>query len=234
MGHNVSSLDTKTKELFLSIAHQWRQPLSEVNSIVSSIDNRLYELQIKDAQIHRHLVEIEKLTKYMSDTIEDFKTEYVEAIEQEHLLLNDIISQSIAVVALALEEKKIKLELQIDTKSSFLYDGKLLKQIILILLNNAKDALLERSVYKPKIILNAHEDTNFFFVSVCDNAGGITKSVREKMFAKHFTTKYDAEGTGLGLFMCKEHIEKEFRGSLSVNNRADGVCFDIKIPKEQA
>jgi len=234
MGQQVGSLDTKTKELFLSIAHQWRQPLSEVNSIVSSIDNRLYELQIEDAQIHRHLVEIEKLTKYMSDTIEDFKNEYVEAIQKEHLLLSDILSQSVAVVTQCLQEKKVKLELKIDTKSFFSFDGELLKQIVLILLNNAKDALVERSIYKPEIRLTAYEDEEFFFVSVCDNAGGIPKSIREKMFEKHFTTKHNSEGTGLGLFMCKEHIEKKFHGSLSVHNRANGACFDIKLPKEQA
>jgi signal transduction histidine kinase len=168
----------------------------------------------------------------MSDTIEDFKNEYVEAIENKHLLLSDIISQSVAVIIQSLQEKKVKLELKIDTKSSFSYDAKLLKQIILIFLNNAKDALIERSIYKPEISFNAHEDENFFFISICDNAGGIPKSIREKMFEKHFTTKHNAEGTGLGLFMCKEHIEKKLHGSLHVNNRANGVCFDIKLPKE--
>ena len=232
MGYQVGSLDTKTKELFLSIAHQWRQPLSGINSIVGAIDNRLYELQLDDKVLHQHLLEIEKLTKYMSDTIEDFKRDYIEATQEKDLLLSELFTQALELVAQSFQESAIELELNFDVKSHFFGDAKLLKQILLIFLNNAKDALIERNTYKPKLLVNICEDTNSFFIHICDNAGGIPKSMREKIFEKNFTTKHDSEGTGLGLFMCKEHIEKTFRGSLNVNNRADGVCFDIILPKE--
>ena len=232
MGCQVGSLDTKTKELFLSIAHQWRQPLSGINSIVGAIDNRLYELQLDDKVLHQHLLEIEKLTKYMSDTIEDFKIDYIEVTKEEAWLLSELVTQTLELVAQNFQDSAIELELDLDVKSHFSGDAKLLKQILLIFLNNAKDALIERNVHKPKLFIKVCEDTNSFFIHICDNAGGISKSIREKIFEKNFTTKHDSEGTGLGLFMCKEHIENTFKGSLNVNNRADGVCFDIILPKE--
>ncbi|WP_044419278.1 hypothetical protein [Halarcobacter anaerophilus] len=55
------------------IAHQWKQPLSQINSVVANIEADFEDKKQDSKKLEEHLNEIEKLTFYMSDTIENFK-----------------------------------------------------------------------------------------------------------------------------------------------------------------
>ena len=59
-------------ETLAHIAHQWKQPLSQINSVVVNIEADFEEGKLTSEQLEEHLNEIEKLTFYMSDTIQSF------------------------------------------------------------------------------------------------------------------------------------------------------------------
>jgi signal transduction histidine kinase len=96
------------KEMMDNIAHQWRQPLSQINSIVGVIDNRLFEKKIDDAVINEKLLEIEKLTKYMSDTIDDFKGYFDEDDQKEKFFINNVIEDIVNLTASSLQKETCK------------------------------------------------------------------------------------------------------------------------------
>lgn len=223
---------TKTKlfeEVFGSIAHQWRQPLSQINSIVGSIDNRLYEKGIEDPFLSEELLKIEKIIKQMSQSIDDYRRYLSD--KNDTLTLENFIETIKDAVALKLEQSGIELHLQIIANAYFSVDKKLLKQLIITILDNARDALISRNVYEPSITLKTEIDKEFVIIRICDNAGGISKSVMQKMFDPNFTTKHDSEGTGLGLYMVKKLADEKLNASLEVFNVASGACFTLKLPK---
>lgn len=96
------------------------------------------------------------------------------------------------------------------------------KHVVLNLLNNAKDAFVENNIEKKKIVITINKDT----IKVQDNAGGIPKDVIEHIFDANITTK--EQGTGIGLYMTKQIIEK-LQGSIVVENKQDGACFTINL-----
>ncbi|QSZ41376.1 GHKL domain-containing protein [Sulfurimonas aquatica] len=220
------------KSMMDNIAHQWRQPLSQINSSVSMIDKILYDKGINEPLIEEKLLEIEALTKYMSNTIDDFRGYFAQNTLKTKANLNETLQDAIEMFKPGLQEKSITLKanLMIDAQHEC-YHGEL-KQIIIVLLNNAKDALLNRNTYNAKIELELTENESEYLIAICDNAGGITKSVMSKIFEPYYTTKHKSQGTGLGLYMAKKILNERLDGSLNVKNQNDGSCFYIALPKE--
>ena len=68
-------------------------------------------------------------------------------------------------------------------------------------------------------------------MTIRDNGGGIDSEIIERIFDPYFTTKFEAQGTGLGLYMSKMIIEKNMSGYLNVSSSKEGTSFIIKFPK---
>lgn len=219
------------KEVFASIAHQWRGPLSQINSIIGSIDNRLYELNIDDPFITQNLLQVEAITKEMSQSIDDYRG-CIGGVKIKSSL-QELLVTTIKSVAAGLESNGIALEQALEKSAEFHGDEQLLKQVVITLIDNAKDALVSRNVYKPLIKIMSEADEDSLFIKICDNAGGISKSVRSKIFEADFTTKHNSEGTGLGLFMAKKLLSQKMDAKLSVENKESGACFTIEIPRNE-
>lgn len=108
-------------------------------------------------------------------------------------------------------------------------------QVIINLINNAKDTLVERKTVNPAITINAEIlDNNEFEIVVKDNAGGIPVAIFDKIYDPYFTTKDEGKGTGIGLYMSKIIIENNMGGSLHAFNDALGANFVIQLKNKPA
>jgi len=119
------------------------------------------------------------------------------------------------------------IDLEINVINDFKINSykKELSQVLLNLIQNAKDALLINQVKNPKIVITI--DQNKIFVQ--DNAKGISLEIINKIFDPYFTTKEKYKGTGLGLYMSKIIIEKNMKAKITVENKNDGALFIINF-----
>lgn len=216
-------------EVLKNIAHQWRQPLSQINSAVLVIDDRMYEKDFKDDVVEEKLLEIESLTKYMSKTIDDFKSFFNENKEKEKFSIKDLIDKSIYIIKGTLLIHNINVENRVDR--NFIYSGypNELEQVILVILNNAKDVLVSRNIESPKITIDVLKSKESYQISIKDNGGGIEEEVMDKIFDPYFTTKYKSQGTGLGLYFSKIIAQDRMNARLSASNTKTGACFTITL-----
>jgi signal transduction histidine kinase len=102
-------------------------------------------------------------------------------------------------------------------------------QAFLNILMNARDALLERGLAEPRVNVRARMEEGRSVVTVSDNAGGIKEEIIDNIFDLYFTTKVNGLGTGIGLFISKNIIEKNMGGRLTVRNVEDGAEFRIEV-----
>ncbi len=165
-------------EIIENIAHQWRQPLSQINSSVLLIDDILNEKNFKNIDIEERLLEIESLTKYLSNTINDFKDFFSQDKVKNSFLLREMIEKSVYIVKGSLKENKI--EVIVDIEQDYRYYGyeNELQQVVLVLLNNAKEALIKESITAPLINIKIMREYEFYMIKICNNAGGITKKLK--------------------------------------------------------
>jgi len=227
--------ESGSDELFAVIAHQWREPLTQINSVVSKIDNRLYELGMEDQELQSYLTKIEKITHHMSHSIDDFRAYYKKDTTTDtssKIELKELLDEVMLLNKESFEELGLLYSIDTPQKLSFDGDATLLKQIFITLVNNTKDAFVARNIYQPKIDIIAKENEASLFIECRDNAGGMSKSTIEKLFEADFTTKHMSEGTGMGLFMVKKLLREQFNGDISVKNFEKGASFMITIPLE--
>ncbi len=218
-------------EMIENIAHQWRQPLAQINSSVLLIDMALEKYNNDDTTIEEKLTEIESLTAYMSKTIDDFKNFFNPDKQKTIFTIEDSIEKSLDIVKGSLSTHLITIDKNIDKNLQCHSYSDELQQVILTLLNNAIDAIITKSIKNPKISINAYLQKNNILIDIQDNALGIDNEILDKIFEPYFTTKHKTQGTGLGLYMAKMIIESGLEGTLDVENRLDGACFTIKLPQ---
>ncbi|MCG3650733.1 PAS domain-containing sensor histidine kinase [Aliarcobacter butzleri] len=218
-------------EMIENIAHQWRQPLAQINSSIILIDAILEKHNFKDTLVENKLTEIESLTSYMSKTISDFKNFFNPNKKKTIFNVEEAIQKANDVLKGLINSHHIQMEINIEKDlkiNSYLGE---LQQVILIIINNAIDALIHMNIHFPEILINAYTDNESLVIHIEDNALGINSDLLDKIFEPYFTTKHKAQGTGLGLYIAKMIVENSLLGFLSVENKQNGACFRIKIPK---
>jgi signal transduction histidine kinase len=218
-------------EMIENIAHQWRQPLSQINSSVLLVDVSLTKNNIENSIIEEKLQEIENMTAYMSKTIDDFRNFFDPNKQKNWFSIKNAIDRSSDILKGVIHTHNVEMLKNVDENLKCYSYLDELQQVVLTLLNNAIDALITNAIQSPKIYIKAYEEEKNIVIEIQDNAQGIEDEIINKIFEPYFTTKHKSQGTGLGLYMAKMIVESALNGTLEVTNRLDGACFIICIPQ---
>lgn len=227
-------------EMIGNIAHQWRQPLSSIKTITSGIKIRKKAGLIDENEIESGLNKIIEYTDYLSQTINDFRFFFKKEREKEQFKLEQVINRAISLTEASFKNSHISVDLDIQNSSSeYIGYPNELAQVILNILNNAKDVFIDRGAKDKWVKISLKHNIDLYTICIYDSAGGVANDVILKIFDPYFTTKHQSQGTGMGLYMSKQIVEKHFKGSLTVSNeeffvnqkRYFGACFRILLPK---
>jgi len=219
-------------EMIGNIAHQWRQPLSELGIILYKM-KKIYKKHSgkNDLDFFENYDSSKKVIKKMSDTIDDFRNFFNPHRPSEAFSITSALDDAMLVMQGTLQRHEISL--RVDIKDEVCIKGYLseFSQVLINLLNNSKDAFNQNLSDNRVINLEIKKfDENYAMISFKDNAGGIKKDILDKIFEPYFTTKHASIGTGLGLYMSRMIIQNSMGGELNVENSDKGVCFCIKVP----
>ena len=221
-------------QMIANIAHQWRQPLAQLNLTIFNM--RKLSLQGRPKEMEIYYKKSKKLTKNMSTTIEDFSNFFNPNKPKKAFYISNAIDDAIHILERELQE--IDLELNTKFKKAQVTGvSNELTQVIINLLQNSKDAFKINKIVNPKININISKifikNRNFAKISFIDNAGGVAKKNLEKIFEPYFSTKHPNMGIGIGLFMSRMIIQKSLSGIMDVENYRDGTKFTITIPLKE-
>jgi len=214
-------------EMLRHIAHQWRQPLSEINSVAMKIETDHRRQTTSDSSLDRNIEQIENLTEHMSKTIQDFNGYFKSDKEKVDRELDKVVDKALDLVWGGLKTSDICVEKSVESREKVnIVEGELV-QVLLVLLNNARDALQSSEVEEKWIKVRVAKEEGKNLIEIEDDAGGIAKEDLLKVFEPYFTTKFESQGVGIGLYMSKMIIEESLGGTLSVSNSTDGAKFKI-------
>ncbi len=214
-------------EIISMIIHQWKQPLNAMSIIVNVLKLNLMKNTLSPNEIKNKLDDILSQIKYMDQTVKDFQNFFNPSKEQIRFKAYNVIQTVFDLVGYTYEHKNISLELEGDKEVSIVGHPNEFSQVILTLLQNAKDAFMEHPREDMRIVVRIEKEKDHAVIIVRDNAGGIPEEIIDKIFDLYMTTK--EQGTGLGLNIAKQMVEKNMNGRLSVRNVEEGAEFRVYI-----
>ena len=211
-----------------NIAHQWKQPLNNIALLVLNIENAHRKKQLTSEYLEDKIYTIEDTLEYMSQTIEDF-SDYLSPTKKRHLFyINDSVEKAIELTMPTLNRSKVDIIFLAEDDYEFLGRKNELTQVIIILINNARDALLKDIENQNKSIeINLDKVDEVLELSIQDNGQGVAQELFETIFDPYYTTNNDTKGRGLGLYMAKMIVEG-LDGTINLYND-NGAVFTLRF-----
>ena len=225
----------ETKDRFFSIiAHDLKSPISSMLSILDlfsahrdRFDEKSTELLIED--IHKSTGRTYNLLENLLNWAQSQRGEI--QYKPTNFELYSLLNANIELMTLPFEKKQIKLTKKTKQKLLCFADKSMIDLVIRNLLSNA----IKFTPVGGEISINHKEQGSMISVTIKDSGIGIKKENLRKLFDSgvKFTTwgTDDEKGSGLGLILCKEFIEKN-KGTLKVESiEGKGSSFIFSIPK---
>ena len=216
-------------EMIGNIAHQWRQPLNAVGLLVQDLTLSYEYGNFSKAYLDSNTQKIMQLVRHMSQTIDDFRNFFTPDREKTDFDPRQVVQRTLALIEGSLADKGIKVEVDSGTAPTITGYPSEFSQVLLNIISNAMDAFSERECAQPEVKVSIFSMDGKAVLTIADNAGGIPGEILGRIFEPYFTTKEQGKGTGIGLFMAKNIVEKSMNGSLSARNGSAGAEFRIEV-----
>jgi signal transduction histidine kinase len=225
--NKIAELEKTNDELnrfIYSISHELRAPLVSVIGIVNLV--KMEDLYHSSGE-YWSLIETcsNKLDYYIQKTLQYYKNNKTES-EDSNIDFSLLVSELINLYAFS--DKDTQFEVNVDQAAPFKGD---LFRVEVILGNLISNAIKYQKINEPnkKVNIEVTVSTEYAEINITDNGVGILNEHLEKIFTQFFKSK-NHHGSGLGLFIVKEALNK-INGRISVNSNVDhGTTFKIIIP----
>jgi signal transduction histidine kinase len=211
-------------EMIGNIAHQWRQPLSSISTTSTGMKLQKEMNILEDDFLIHGLEQINKSVQYLSNTIDDFRNFFKPNKSKVEFKIQETLNKVINLIDSQFKSNGIKIIKNEENLTINNFENELI-QVIINILNNSRDELIKKdSDFEKLVFINVSKEKKNLLLEIKDNAGGIPENIIERIFEPYFTTKYQSQGTGIGLYMSSEIIHKSMNGKISVKN----VTFDYE------
>jgi signal transduction histidine kinase len=213
-------------EMMDAVAHQWKQPLNSL-----SMMNEMLKDDFKDGLVDENYIdELSQNTQiqieHMINTLNEFRTFFRPSKENEEFFVEKCIKS----VGILMKDELIKnnININLDLKDNIKINGLAneFKHLFLNLISNSIDAFNEKDIQKRDIFIRSYKQDGIRYIEFEDSAGGIPQNVIADIFKPNVTTKAEGKGTGIGLYMSSQIVQKS-GGKISVRNSDMGALFTI-------
>lgn len=220
-------------EMASALAHEINQPLTAIIAYSRSCLNIIKQKPVLSKNEKKLLPPLEQIAhqaEHAGEIIHTMKN-FMRGgnFYREETDINFIIKETLSLLNYELLDFKLKITLHLMENPPKIKANKIhLMQIILNLARNSIEALQGSAVETPELFLETTHIKDYIFVKVKDNGPGIPDKYQHKILNTYFTTK--AQGTGIGLGVCRSLIEEHGGKLLFQPQDQNGACFIFSLP----
>lgn len=224
----------QTKDKFFSIiAHDLKNPMNAVIGFAEML-NKSFD-RFPDEKKKKFIDIIAKSSRNLFSLLENLlqwsrSQSGKISFDPEHILINDLFDETVTTLSFHAEKKKIMLEYHPLDDVTVFADYNMIDTVIRNLTSNA----IKFTPQGGSVKLSAKETDEYIQIKVQDTGVGMSEEQLENLFRidKNVSTYgTDSEaGTGLGLILCKEFIDKHFGKIWAESKKDQGSCFVVQVP----
>lgn len=230
----LKELNATKDKLFSIISHDLRNPFNNLLNISRQLSENMDRYTISEVKENIKMIEASSKRGYeLLENLLEWSMSQRGNIQYNPVLFNiyDVVKECLLVTENQINNKKVQIHLNIDNHSNMIADYNMIKTVFRNLITNA----IKYSNEGGNIFIASEIKTNEIILTVKDEGVGIEKEDLVKLFQidKKYTTPGTAneQGTGLGLILCKEFIQKN-NGKMEVESEINkGTTFKISIPQ---
>ncbi|HEY8280526.1 MAG TPA: ATP-binding protein [Bdellovibrionota bacterium] len=214
-------------QLTASFAHEIGTPLNAMGGHVQLLQDELRRSSSDSSWLHRLGIIGDQLLK-IENIVKGFLHSTAKPPSQQQLLdMNQVLEKTLGIVSPRIETLGVKLEKTIDRKLGPVRAVPLdIEQVLLNILNNSLDSIQAKqrgvpaSASRLEVFSRMRKDglSEWIELGVFDSGEGIAKADLQNVFKPFFTTKAVGEGTGLGLTICREIVNK-YHGKVEIESK---------------
>ena len=230
----LSELNQLKTKLFSVIAHDLKTPMYGLRNLFLNMQQtKLSAKEIKE-MIPGITNEMNYVTSLMENLLLWARSQMKHATVQPEMLdLHQMISQTVTLLKLQAKNKKIWLEARLEQPVYCYADREMIGMVLRNLLSNA----IKFTPAHGTVWVSATENQSNVEIAVQDTGVGMTREMIGQLFGEHYYTTrgtHSETGTGLGLKLCKDFLEKN-GGSISINsNPGIGSTFSVILPRYES
>lgn len=216
-------------ELISGINHQLYQPINSLSLLLSSTLSLQKQNKLDDETLNENLIMCQKATNLMSNTIEVFRNFYRINGSITSFSLEKCINGILQVMHIEMSKNNINIEVRImESKKNIYSIENLIQQILLVLLQNAKEALSSSKYSEKKIVIDVHSKNEFTYIDIIDSAGGVSPKNQATLFTNMKSSTKEL-GSGIGLYFAKKLATEKLSGDLTLHSSSSPTIFRLKF-----
>ena len=203
-----------------SFVHEFRNPLTSVKGFIQLLKAEYPDLKYLDIIS----TELEQLNSRISQFLLLSRKEHVD-LHPDIFRLDPLIEEVITFLYPSIVDTNVKVESDVMEELYILGNMEEIRQVLLNITFNALDVLAAQ--HHPVIKISCRREEENVIITIANNGPKIDEEMLKNIFKPFYTTK--EIGTGLGLFVCKEIIEKH-SGTLNCESSDPWTLFTITLP----
>lgn len=217
-----------------NISHQWKMPMVRAGSLLTHIEALIHFKNNKTLSEIEHIIpEIRAHFVFMQNTIDEFYSLYSKNTSKAEFKLLHVINDVWGMLSTKVSACEMKLHIK-DLQDTQLYSFEYsFSHIVIILIDNALDAMKNRAISNPHMMIDISHHDGMIQIIFEDNCGGIEQKPIESIFDTEISSKHSSKVTGgLGLSIVKLLVNEKFGGTITASNTREGAKFILHLPMD--